>query len=140
MNQTRDMAWWYWLASAVLLVEGLSGCPLGFAPLIILTLIQILHFRIREGGPGLRGLGAFPVQVRIGYLLWLLGGLADPTGAMHGIQLAGTMAMVLFGYCPMARMVSLLPWNRRAPFSLNLVIRTFLAAPTGGSILGSSVR
>ncbi len=29
MNQTRDTAWWYWLASAVLLVEALAGCPLG---------------------------------------------------------------------------------------------------------------
>jgi hypothetical protein len=31
MKQTRDTAWWY-LASAVLLVEALSGCPLGFSP------------------------------------------------------------------------------------------------------------
>ncbi|NCC27040.1 MAG: hypothetical protein EOM22_02520 [Gammaproteobacteria bacterium] len=133
MKQTRDTAWWYWLASAVLLVQALSGCPLGFTPVIVLTLIQTLHVWTREGGLDPRGLAAFPVQVRIGYLSWLIAGLADPTGLMHGIQLAGTSAMVLFGYCPMARMVSLLPWNRRQPLSLRLVARTFLQAPTAGN-------
>jgi hypothetical protein len=136
MKQARDTAWWYWLASAVLLVQALSGCPFGFTPLILLTLIQTLHVWIREGRLNLRGLAAFPVQVRIGYLTWLLAGLADPTGLMHGIQLAGTGAMVLIGYCPMARMDSLLPWNRHQPLSLQLVARTFLRAPTPGSMVG----
>lgn len=134
MKQTRDTAWWYWLASAVLLVEALAGCPLGFTPVIVLTLIQTLQVWIHSGGLKPRGLAAFPVQVRIGYLTWLIAGLADPTGLMHGIQLAGTSAMVLSGYFPMARMVSLLPWNRRQPLSLRLVMRTFLQAPTPGNI------
>jgi hypothetical protein len=134
MNQRRDTAWWYWLASAVLLVEALAGCPLGFTPVIVLTLIQTLHVWIRQGGLDPRGLAAFAVQVRIGYLTWLIAGLADPTGLMHGTQLLGTSAMVLLGYCPMARMVLLLPWNRRQPLSLRLVVRTFLQAPAAGNI------
>jgi hypothetical protein len=68
MKLTRDTAWWYWLASAVLLVEALSGCPLGFTPVIVLTLIQTLHFWIRKGGLDPPGLAAFPVRVQIGYL------------------------------------------------------------------------
>jgi hypothetical protein len=134
MNQTRGTAWWYWLASAVLLVEALAGCPLGFTPVIVLTLLQTLHFWIREGGLDPRGLAAFPVQVRLGYLTWLIAGLVDPTELMHGIQLAGTSAMVLLGYCPVARIVSLLSWNRRDPLTLRLVVRTFLQAPTAANL------
>ena len=43
--------------------------------------------------------------------------------------------MVLVGYCPLARMLSLLPWNRRQPLSVALVRRTFLSAPVSGSIV-----
>jgi hypothetical protein len=68
MKQTRDTAQWYWLASAVLLVEALSGCPLGFTPVIVLSLIQTLHFWIRKGGLDPPALAAFPVQVQIGCL------------------------------------------------------------------------
>lgn len=40
----------------------------------------------------------------------------------------------VFGYCGMARFVSLLPWNRRQPLSMDLVRRTFLSRPIRGSI------
>jgi hypothetical protein len=35
----------------------------------------------------------------------------------------------------MARLVSLLPWNRKEPFSFALVLRTFLSVPVRGNIL-----
>ena len=35
----------------------------------------------------------------------------------------------------MARMISLLPWNRSAPFSVALLGKTFFSAPTRGNIL-----
>jgi hypothetical protein len=56
----------------------------------VLTLIQTLHFWIRNGGLDPSALAASPVQVRISYLTWLLVGLAEPTGLMHGIQLFAT--------------------------------------------------
>ncbi len=120
----------YWLATGLLLAAALSPLPPGFTPVIVLSLIQILHFLARSGGPA-----AFPVQVRTGYLLWLLAGLWAPLGFFHWIQLVGTFASVTVDYCPMARLVSLLPWNRRHPLSLHRVIRTFLHPPVRGSIL-----
>jgi hypothetical protein len=51
------------------------------------------------------------------------------------VQLVGTWAMVLVGYCPLARALSLLPWNRRQPLSADLVRRTFLSPPVRGSIV-----
>jgi len=41
----------------------------------------------------------------------------------------GTFALVLFGYCLMARILSLLPGNRTEPVSLDLILRTFLTPP-----------
>ena len=43
--------------------------------------------------------------------------------------------MVLFGYCLLARVLSLFPWNRTEPFSMQLVLSTFFSAPVPGNIL-----
>jgi hypothetical protein len=132
MSRMRVVSWWYWLVTGVFLAGALSGCPLGFAPAIGLTVVQTLHYLTMEGS-----VKAFPVQVRSGYLAWMLAGLWGPLGFLHWIQLVGTAAAVLVDYCPMARMVSLLPWNRRAPLTLDLVTRTFLRPPTRGRILNA---
>jgi hypothetical protein len=52
------------------------------------------------------------------------------------MQLAGTWVRLVFDYCPLARIMSLMPWNLREPLSVRLVKRTFLARPVTGSILG----
>lgn len=132
MRHGGTLAWWYWLVTGLLVAGALAGGPLGFAPPIVLTLVHTLHFLRREGT-----VTAFPVQVRIGYLLWMLAGLWGPLGFFYWILLAGTAASVLVDYCLMARMLSLLPWNRRAPLTWLLVVRTFLRLPVRGSILGA---
>ncbi len=133
MNRIQRVSWWYWLANGVLLAAGLSGCPLGMAPAIGLAAVQVLHFGVRERSPR-----AFPVQVRIGYLVWMLAGLWSPLAFFHWIQLAGTAMAVLLDYCPMARMLSLLPWNRRRPLTWRLVASTFIQPPVRGSILSAT--
>jgi hypothetical protein len=42
------------------------------------------------------------------------------------------MKLLLFGYCLMARVLSLRPWNRTERLCLNLLRRTFLTAPVVG--------
>jgi hypothetical protein len=130
MFLNREMHWWYWAATDVLLIGGLSDCPLGFWPVIGLTVVQVLHYFGREGS-----LSAFPVQVRLGYLGLLLLGQWDVFYFVYWVQLAGTTAMVLVDYCALARFLSLMPWNRREPLSLSLVLRTFLSPPVKGNIL-----
>jgi hypothetical protein len=95
-----------------------------------LTLVQAGHYLGRE-----RSLHAFPVQVRLGYLGLLLLGLWPPLSFLYWIQLAGTSAMVCFDYCPLARFLSLMPWNRRETFTLSVLRRTFLSPPARGNIL-----
>jgi len=130
MERLQDIGWWYWAVTLLLLAGALAEWPLGFAPVIALTGVQLLHYRLREGS-----LAAFPVQVRTGYLLLLLAGQWPPLHFIYWIQLVGTSAMVVADYCPLARFLSLMPWNRREPFTLKLVVRTFLAPPVKGSIL-----
>lgn len=129
MIEYKASSWWYWLATVCLLTAGISGWATGFQLAIGLTVIQLVHFGIRE-----RSLTAFPVQVRVGYLLLLLVALPQPLQLIYWIPTIGTWAQVLFGYCTMARMVSLLPWNRQEAFSLALLKRTFLSAPVRGNI------
>jgi hypothetical protein len=126
----RDIGWWYWLVTDLALVWALTGAPYGFVPVIALNVVQVAHYLWRE-----RDFAAFPVQVRVAYLGLLLLGLWGPLRFVYWIQLAGTTAMVCFDYCPLARVLSLMPWNRGEPLSVALVRRTVLAPPVRGTIL-----
>ncbi len=129
---TRNVAWWYWLATVPLLAARFAGWEPALPLALTLTAVQLLHFRIRTGNAR-----SFPVQVRTAYLALLIAGGWPPFAFLHAIQLVGTTAMVTVGYCPLARCVSLLPWNRRQPLTLALVQRTFLSPPVRGSILAA---
>jgi hypothetical protein len=130
MIDYKELSWWYWLATACLLTAGVAGDPTGFLLAIGLTVIQLIHFAIREGS-----VTAFPVQVRFFYLMLLLVALPKPLQIIYWVPLVGTWAQIVFGYCTMARCVSLLPWNRKERFSGGLLARTFLSRPVAGNIL-----
>ncbi len=130
MIEYRSVSWWYWLVTVCFLTAGVFGYAQGFLLAIALTLIQLVHFIARE-----QSATAFPVQVRLGYLLLLLIALPAPLQWIYWIPTIGTWAQILFGYCTMARMVSLLPWNHKGRFSIDLVKRTFLSPPVRGNIL-----
>lgn len=130
MINYREISWWYWLVTACLLSAGIVGYPVGFALAIGLTVIQLIHFAIRE-----RGLTAFPVQVRFWYLVLLLVAFPLPMRWLYWVPTIGTWAQVTVGYCAMARCVSLLPWNRGEPFSVDLLKRTFFSRPVRGNVL-----
>jgi hypothetical protein len=134
MFDFRDIGWWYWLVTGVLLTVAIVGVPIGFdlaiSLAIALSVIQIVHYYLREGL-----LTAFPVQLRIAVFLLLLLTKFDPSGLVVWVPLTGAAARVLFGYCMMARIISLLPWNRGGAFSVALLGQTFLSAPKRGNIL-----
>ncbi len=129
MFMFKEISWWYWLATAILLSIGLWGVTSAFTLAILLCTLQSVHFAARE-----RSLSAFPVQVRVAYLGLLLIALWPPLYFVYWIQFIGTWAMVLYGYCLLARIMSLMPWNRSEAFTWSLVQRTFLSAPVVGNI------
>jgi len=129
MIEHKDIGWWYWLVTAGLLSYGVFGHFIGFLLAIGLTVVQLIHFIIRE-----KGITAFPVQVRFWYLMLLIVALPGPLQCVYWIPTIGTWAQILVGYCAMARFVSLFPWNRSEPFSFALLQKTFLSRPVKGNI------
>lgn len=126
----RTVAWWYWLATVLALAAGLAGWAPGIYVAVLLTVLHGHYFLARG-----RSLVSFPLQVRIAYLAMLVVGLWPPLAFIHWLQLIGTTARVLFAYCPLARTLSLMPWNRTGPLDWQRVWRTFTLPPTHGCIL-----
>lgn len=126
----REVSWWYWAVTAALLIAGLAGQFEAFRIAIVLSAVQVLHFRQREGS-----YTAFPVQVRLAYLAILLVASLQSMNWLFWLPAIGTVAQVLFGYCLLARCLSLLPWNRTESLASRLVWRTFASRPVKGSVL-----
>lgn len=129
MIEYKDIGWWYWLATAMLLTFGILVNEQGFVLAMGLTCIQLLHYVLREGS-----IKAFPVQVRFWYLMLLLVSFPRIMQWLYWVPCIGTWAQILFGYCAMARLVSLWPWNRREKFTLRLLGKTFFSRPVRGSV------
>jgi hypothetical protein len=125
-------SWWAWLATALALGAGLVGWRPGIPLAMAAVAVQAVVLRARA-----RSVRAFPVQVRLAYLALLLLGCWPPLRFVHAAQLAGTATLLVFDYCPLARLLSLLPWNRRGRLTLARVRATFLTPPVAGSILGT---
>jgi hypothetical protein len=133
MRSIHDLGWWYWFLTVILLAAGLFGKPEALLLAMALCAVQTIHVtRLTQD------ITAFPVQVRITYLAMLVAGLWEPLQWIHWIQLVGTTARVLIGYCLLARTLSLAPWNRWQPLSFALIKRTFLtlraAVPPCGEV------
>ena len=120
----QDWTWWVWLVSACLLLVGLMGMPKAFSATLLLSIAQFILFLARE-----RAFNAFPVQLRLAYTLLLTICLLPPMRWLYWLPAVGTSALVIFGYCLLARMLSLLPWNRAEPITIDLLRRTFLSRP-----------
>ena len=119
-----DWTWWAWTITTVLLIVGLSGHSLAFVGAMAVTAGQGLVLLVRD-----RSLAAFSVQLRAAYLLLLLIAYPPPMRWLYWVPTVGTFALIIFGYCLLARLLSLLPWNSRDAYTLARLRRTFFTAP-----------
>jgi hypothetical protein len=129
-----DWTWWAWTLTAVLLTIGLMGHPSAFMGAMLVTVAQGTVLVIRE-----KSVLAFAVQLRIAYLVLLGICFVLPLRWLYWLPTVGTFALVIFGYCLMARMLSLFSWNRQEPLSVDLIRRTFLSRPDLSRLAGSFV-
>lgn len=120
----KDRYWNYLLFCAIYLTLGLTGWSVGFVLAIIMAVIQLINTYIDHRQPG-----AFPVQVRLAYTLLLLAALPESMNWLYWLPTIGTWIYVLFGYCLLARTLSLLPFISKQPVSLERMRDTFLARP-----------
>jgi hypothetical protein len=119
-----------WALTAPLLAAGIAGVT--WAPQVALALCvgSTVYYLVR-----LRSLSAYRVQVRLGFLGVVGLALAPGFGPLLWLPTLGTSAQVLFGYCPMARVLDLMPWNRSQPLSLALILASFSRRPGADGLL-----
>jgi hypothetical protein len=125
----RNLSWWVWLVTALCLTAGLMGYSSGFYAAVTISLIQTVIYNLKE-----KSALTFPVQVRFAYTGLLILCQIPILWWLYWVPAVGTFALVLFGYCLMARILSLLPGNRTEPISLDLIQRTFLTPPVLGNV------
>lgn len=130
MLEYKDIGWWYWLISAILIAAGLSGRQEAYLLVVLLNIINLFHFIVRE-----KSCISFPIQVRAGFLLLLLVAYPEPLRVIYWIPGVGLWAQVIFGYCAMARCMSIMPWNKQEKYSATLLKEIFFSKPVKGNIM-----
>lgn len=128
----RDVSWWHWAATIPLLAAHVAGYPGARLAAIGLCALVGGYFLLRLGR-----LRPYPVQVRAAYLGLLLCGMLPGMNWVYWVPLVGTTAMVVVGYCPLLRMLSIAPWNCAEPLSYSLLWRTFALEPRAGGLVRS---
>jgi len=124
----RSLVWGPWFITWVGLVAGLFDRVFYEYVVVFSAAHALLIHTLNRFS-----LKAFPVQVRIAFLAWVWVGAYVPymTILMY-ITTVGTAANLFLGYCPLARMVYLLPWNREEAFSFGILARVAITPPSAG--------
>ena len=136
LRVSKLLVWGLWFVTWVGLVGGLFDRVI-FEYVVIFSAFHAVLFLTLNGFK----IGPFPVQVRIAYFIWVAVGTYVPylTVLMY-ITLVGLGTNLFLGYCPLARMMYLLPWNRDEKLTLTFVRRTFLSAPVPGQFKPASTQ
>jgi len=120
----NDWVWWAWTLTTVLLIAGLSGHGQALIGAAAMTAMHGVIVLVRD-----RSLVAYSVQLRAAYLLLLLICFLPGTRWLCWLMAMGTLALNVFGYCFLTRVLSLLPWSSREAYTLDRLRRTFFSAP-----------
>ena len=127
----RDVTWWSWLVMiALLAMRFATGDPIYVA--IAAAICGVLageDLGQREGD-----FRAMSVQIRIGYIVMLGVGLVPGMGWIHAVQLVGTTARVLVGFCLLHRGLQMFPWNLSERLTAATVWRILTAPPGAGGL------
>jgi hypothetical protein len=124
-----DWTWWAWAITTALLIAGLTNHSSAFLWAMGVTAGQLFVLLLRD-----RSLTAFSVQLRVAYLILLAICYPPPMRWLYWLPTVGTFALIVFGYCLLARFLSLLPWNSRDAYTLARLRRTFFSAPDLGRV------
>lgn len=107
----KSLEWWYWFVTLVAMIAGLSGIIEGYYIVILVSVIQFIHFMFS------RGFTAFPTQVRFVYGIFTIIALFDPTTIFYWALLVGTVMVTLFNTCIIARVLIFMHWNKNVKLS-----------------------
>ena len=107
----KSLEWWYWFVTLIAMITGLAGIVEGFYVVILVSVIQFIHFTTS------RGFTVFPTQVRFVYGIFVIIAIFDPTLIFYWLLLIGTVMVTLFNTCFIARILILMPWNKNVKLS-----------------------
>lgn len=128
--QVTRPAWWLWAALTVLLLAAAGGdIRLRYAAMALAAAQAVAWLTFH------RSLLHFPTQVRLAYVVVMAASFLPGGAWLYWVQTTGTTALVVLGYCPLARLLLLLPINRSVPLTTRRVARILLHPPTRGSVL-----
>lgn len=113
-----------WALTAPLLALQLAGHTWALPVVLGLCGVSLLHY-----GTQLRSVRPYRVQIRIAFMVFCSLAYLPGLAPILWIPVFGTTAQVLFGYCPMARLLDLTSWNRSRSLSWAEVKRVVMRAP-----------
>jgi hypothetical protein len=119
-----ELGWWTWLIIASGLAVGIAGHTSGFLVAMGISLAQAVFIVFQY-----RSLSSSAAQVRVAYLLFLMICFFPGVRWLYWVPMIGTLALVVCGYCLMARFLSLLPWNRAQAVNAKSLWHTFIDPP-----------
>ena len=126
----KRLIWWFWLLTWVLLLGGIFQRSLYHAVVIVSAFQALVFLGLFRFRPN-----PFPVQVRLAYLLWVAVGTYVPGMViLMYITTLGLAANLFLNYCPLARLMLLMPWNRQEPLTFDYLKRVVLTPPSRGRL------
>lgn len=120
---------WGWLVINLLLMAHIAGYKYVIFIAAFILLWQSLYFYIK----GLRWTD-LRLQVRLAYSMLLMIDIVLPWHLIHGAQIMGTTALLLFDYCFLARSMLLMPWNRNQGLSWAMLCKAYFSPPVVGEV------
>jgi phosphoglycerol transferase MdoB-like AlkP superfamily enzyme len=98
--------WWYWFATLIAMIIGLTGRVEGFYAVVAISAVQFIHFLVKDG------FAALTTQVRLVYGGFTVLALFDPTRILFWLLLLGTVMVTFFGRCMIEVALKKMPWNQ----------------------------
>ncbi len=126
-NVLTDPAWMHWVLTVPLLAAHLAGIEWALAAAMVLCALMCIYLMVQ-----LRGVKPLRVQVRLAYFGLLAISKLPGFEWVNWMLLAGMTVTITTGYCPLGRVLSLLPFNQTERLSLALVRRLLLSPAAGG--------
>lgn len=130
MLMFKELSWWLWTVTALLLLVGLAGYPAAFIAATLLSAIQTAYY-FRK----MQSWSHYAVQVRLAYTLLMQVSFPPFMQWLYWLPAVGTLALITVGYCLLSRTLSVMPWNRTEPLSFDFLRRAFLTPPVAGRLL-----
>lgn len=108
----RSLSWWIWLSLTLTIAADISGFNAGNNLTNLIAIGQAVAWIVHY-----RSVTRFSCQVRIVFVIWIALSSIPTLGILSWSLLAGLLLSTFFGYCPIARMLVFLPFNRQNPLT-----------------------